>query len=113
MSSVFGPPPLVLLAQADGETVPELVVVAEVDVRASLEALEHASLRAEVHRAMVHDGIAVVGTLQPRRRRQRVVGERGGRSHEVVVTTSRSRLMRASTTSLVFENAKTGCRPER
>ena len=78
-------PPLVLLAQADGQAVEELVVVAEVHVGAALEALQHARLRAEVHGAVVHHGVAVVRALEPRGGRQRVVGQRRGRRHEVVV----------------------------
>ena len=81
----LGPPPLVLLAEADRQAVEELVVIAEVDVGAALEAVDDARLGAEVHRTMVHDRVAVVGALQPGRGREHVVGERAGRRHEVVM----------------------------
>ena len=61
----LGTPPLVFLAETNCQAVPEFVVVTEVNVSSAFETVDDTGLCAKVHGTMVHDGIAVIGPLEP------------------------------------------------
>ena len=82
---VLRTPPLVGEAKALGKPVPELVVIAEVDVGAAFEALEDGHAASHAHLLDVHGRVTDAAALEPRRRGQHVVGQRRRRRHEVIV----------------------------